>query len=66
MATKMTKASPAAPAVEIDRSRDITQPLEKLAPEERLKFHSDYLAGTIADDLVDGSRSPSTRTTTSS
>jgi sulfite reductase (NADPH) hemoprotein beta-component len=53
MATKMTKTSPAAAPVEVDRSRDISQPLEKLAPEERLKFHSDYLAGSIAEDLID-------------
>ncbi|MFA4929948.1 MAG: NADPH-dependent assimilatory sulfite reductase hemoprotein subunit [Patulibacter sp.] len=37
----------------IDRSRDLSQPLEKLAPEERLKFNSDYLAGTITEDLID-------------
>jgi sulfite reductase (NADPH) hemoprotein beta-component len=49
----MTKASPTAPVVQIDRSRDLSQPLEKLAPEERMKFHSDYLAGTISDDLID-------------
>ncbi|WP_022929901.1 NADPH-dependent assimilatory sulfite reductase hemoprotein subunit [Patulibacter americanus] len=53
MATKMTKTSPAAAPVEVDRSRDISQPLEKLAPEERLKFNSDYLAGSIAEDLID-------------
>jgi sulfite reductase (NADPH) hemoprotein beta-component len=49
MATKMTTNIP----VEVDRSRDISQPLEKLAPEERLKFNSDYLAGSIAEDLID-------------
>jgi sulfite reductase (NADPH) hemoprotein beta-component len=38
---------------QVDRSRDLSQPLEKLAPEERLKAGSDYLAGTIADDLID-------------
>jgi sulfite reductase (NADPH) hemoprotein beta-component len=36
-----------------DRSRDISQPLEKLAPEEALKVGSDYLAGGISDDLAD-------------
>lgn len=47
MSTKTT------PQIEIDRSRDLSQPLEKLAPEERLKFNSDYLAGTITEDLID-------------
>ncbi|MFT4034210.1 MAG: NADPH-dependent assimilatory sulfite reductase hemoprotein subunit [Patulibacter sp.] len=37
----------------VDRSRDISQPLDKLAPEERLKVDSDYLAGSITDDLID-------------
>ena len=36
-----------------DRSRDISQPLEKLAPEETLKVQSNYLSGTIATDLID-------------
>ncbi|MEN0014931.1 MAG: NADPH-dependent assimilatory sulfite reductase hemoprotein subunit, partial [Solirubrobacteraceae bacterium] len=36
-----------------DRSRDISQPVEKLAPEEALKVGSDYLAGSIASDLID-------------
>jgi sulfite reductase (NADPH) hemoprotein beta-component len=36
----------------VDRSRDLSQPLEKLAPEERLKAGSDYLSGTIVDDLA--------------
>ncbi|MBJ7472441.1 MAG: NADPH-dependent assimilatory sulfite reductase hemoprotein subunit [Solirubrobacteraceae bacterium] len=36
-----------------DRSRDISQPLSKLAPEEQLKFDSDYLKGGIEDDLID-------------
>lgn len=40
-------------AAPVDRSRDLTQPLEKLAPEERMKAESDYLAGSIADDLID-------------
>lgn len=54
MATKMTKTStPAAGTAEIDRSRDLSQPLEKLAPEERMKFESDYLAGSITTDLID-------------
>lgn len=37
----------------VDRSNDISQPLEELAPEEALKFNSDYLKGTIAEDLID-------------
>lgn len=41
------------PPIDADRSRDLSQPLDKLAPEERLKFNSDYLAGTINDDLID-------------
>ena len=36
-----------------DRSRDISQPLDKLAPEEALKVGSDYLAGSITTDLID-------------
>jgi sulfite reductase (NADPH) hemoprotein beta-component len=36
-----------------DRSNDLSQPLDKLAPEEQLKVSSNYLAGTIAEDLVD-------------
>ncbi len=51
MATKTN--IPAASPVEVDRSRDISQPLEKLAPEERMKAGSDYLAGSIATDLID-------------
>ncbi len=31
----------------IDRSADITQPLDKLGPDETLKFNSDYLRGKI-------------------
>jgi sulfite reductase (NADPH) hemoprotein beta-component len=37
----------------IDRSRDVSQPLDKLGPDERLKFESDYLRGNIAFDLLD-------------
>ncbi|MGE0238481.1 MAG: NADPH-dependent assimilatory sulfite reductase hemoprotein subunit [Parvibaculaceae bacterium] len=36
----------------IDRSRDITQPLEKLGPDETLKARSDQLRGTIAAGLA--------------
>ncbi len=37
----------------VDRSNDISQPLSELAPEETLKYTSDYLKGTITDDLID-------------
>ncbi|MEX2516268.1 MAG: assimilatory sulfite reductase (NADPH) hemoprotein subunit [Gammaproteobacteria bacterium] len=36
-----------------DRSHDLSQPLERLHPDERLKFESDYLRGTIVDSLAD-------------
>jgi sulfite reductase (NADPH) hemoprotein beta-component len=36
-----------------DRSRDLSQPLEKLGPDETLKATSDQLRGTILDSLVD-------------
>ena len=36
-----------------DRSRDLSQPLEKLGPDETLKANSDYLRGTIEQSLVD-------------
>ena len=32
----------------IDRSRDISQPLEQLGADERMKETSDYLRGPIA------------------
>jgi sulfite reductase (NADPH) hemoprotein beta-component len=37
--------------LEIDRSHDISQPLEKLGPDETLKANSDQLRGTIAAGL---------------
>lgn len=37
----------------IDRSKDLSQPLEKLGPDETLKANSDYLRGRIALDLLD-------------
>ncbi|MGB3897937.1 MAG: NADPH-dependent assimilatory sulfite reductase hemoprotein subunit [Mesorhizobium sp.] len=37
--------------LEIDRSRDVSQPLEKLGPDETLKANSDQLRGTIAAGL---------------
>jgi sulfite reductase (NADPH) hemoprotein beta-component len=38
---------------ELDRSRDVSQPLDKLGPDETLKANSDYLRGTIKQSLVD-------------
>jgi sulfite reductase (NADPH) hemoprotein beta-component len=37
----------------IDRSKDLSQPLGKLGPDETLKYHSDYLRGTIDRSLLD-------------
>jgi len=37
--------------IEVDRSRDISQPLEKLSPDETMKANSDQLRGTIAAGL---------------
>ena len=37
----------------IDRSADVSQPLDRLGPDETLKFKSDYLRGNIAHDLLD-------------
>jgi sulfite reductase (NADPH) hemoprotein beta-component len=37
----------------IDRSRDLSQPLDLLGPDESLKYHSDYLRGTIEHGLLD-------------
>lgn len=37
--------------LEIDRSRDVSQPLDKLGPDETLKANSDQLRGTIAAGL---------------
>lgn len=42
-------SAPSAP----DRSRDLSQPLEKLGPDETLKAQSDQLRGTIAQGLVE-------------
>ena len=36
-----------------DRSRDISQPLDKLSDDERLKAGSDQLRGTISQSLID-------------
>ncbi|HEX8511921.1 MAG TPA: NADPH-dependent assimilatory sulfite reductase hemoprotein subunit [Allosphingosinicella sp.] len=37
----------------IDRSKDLSQPLDRLSPEERLKKASNYLRGTISTGLLD-------------
>jgi sulfite reductase (NADPH) hemoprotein beta-component len=37
----------------VDRSADISQPLEKLGPDETLKYNSDYLRGSIDQGLLD-------------
>ena len=37
----------------VDRSTDITQPLDKLGPDETLKYNSDYLRGSIDQGLLD-------------
>ncbi len=39
--------------IDIDRSTDLSQPLDRLGPDERLKHDSDYLRGNIAHDLLD-------------
>ena len=36
-----------------DRSRDLSQPLEKLGPDEAMKVRSDYLRGSIDEGLLD-------------
>lgn len=36
-----------------DRNADLSQPVDKLGPDERLKSDSDYLRGNIALDLLD-------------
>jgi sulfite reductase (NADPH) hemoprotein beta-component len=38
---------------EVDRSRDVSQPLDKLGPDETLKAESDQLRGTIKASLAD-------------
>ena len=37
----------------IDRSKDLSQPVDKLGPDEKLKLESDYLRGTINTSLLD-------------
>lgn len=38
---------------DVDRSTDISQPLDRLGPDETLKYNSDYLRGTIDQGLLD-------------
>jgi sulfite reductase (NADPH) hemoprotein beta-component len=38
---------------DVDRSNDLSQPLEKLGPDETLKYNSDYLRGSIDQGLLD-------------
>jgi sulfite reductase (NADPH) hemoprotein beta-component len=37
----------------VDRSKDLSQPLDRLGPDERMKDASNYLRGTIAIGLLD-------------
>jgi sulfite reductase (NADPH) hemoprotein beta-component len=37
----------------VDRSTDVSQPLDRLGPDETLKYNSDYLRGTIDQGLLD-------------
>lgn len=39
--------------IAIERSHDISQPLDRLGPDERMKDASNFLRGTIADGLLD-------------
>ena len=51
-ATSIEETDMTAPTT-IDRSRDLSQPLDRLGPDERMKDKSDYLRGTIALGLLD-------------
>jgi sulfite reductase (NADPH) hemoprotein beta-component len=44
---------PKTTAAHIDRSRDLSQPLDRLGPDETLKANSRQLRGTIAESLLD-------------
>jgi sulfite reductase (NADPH) hemoprotein beta-component len=39
--------------IPVDRSKDLSQPLDRLSADERLKKSSNYLRGTIATGLLD-------------
>ena len=38
--------------IQPDRSRDVSQPLDRLGPDETLKANSDYLRGTLQQSLA--------------
>ncbi|PSJ41931.1 assimilatory sulfite reductase (NADPH) hemoprotein subunit [Allosphingosinicella deserti] len=38
---------------DVDRSTDLSQPLDRLGPDETLKYNSDYLRGSIDQGLLD-------------
>ena len=40
-------------STETDRSRDVSQPLENLGPDETLKANSNFLRGTVKESLKD-------------
>ena len=40
-------------STQTDRSRDLSQPLDRLGPDETLKAKSDQLRGTIQESLAD-------------
>ena len=52
-ATSATSTDMADSGMPIDRSKDLSQPLDRLSPDEGLKKASDYLRGTIATGLLD-------------
>ena len=39
--------------IALDRSKDLSQPLDRLSADERLKKSSNYLRGTISTGLLD-------------
>jgi len=49
----MTSETEMTSRTDVDRSRDLSQPLDRLGPDESLKYHSDYLRGTIEHGLLD-------------
>ena len=52
-------------ALAIDRSHDVSQPLDRLGPDERMKDASNFLRGSIAEGLLDRITGPSHPTTMS-
>jgi len=52
-ATSATSTEMAETRTLVDRGKDISQPLDRLSPDERLKKASNYLRGTIATGLLD-------------